>query len=89
MKILITEHHFCPETPVRLVEAGHEVDIAKEEVANVHEFDRTALLATLKSSQPEVLVVGFKFQIDKEVLDSSPIKAVFTRTTGRDHIDLK
>ena len=87
-KILFTEHNFCPETPVRLIEAGHEVDIVKEEVANVHEFDRTALLATLKDSQPDVLVVGFKFQIDKEVLDSAPIKAIFTRTTGLDHIDL-
>ena len=89
MKILLTEHNFCPETPARLVQAGHEVDIVKEEVANVHEFDRTALLATLKNSQPDVLVVGFRFQIDKQVLDSAPIKAVFTRTTGRDHIDLK
>ena len=89
MKILFTEHNFCPETPARLVQAGHEVDIVKEEVANVHEFDRTALLATLKDIRPDVLVVGFRFQIDKQVLDSAPIKAVFTRTTGRDHIDLK
>ena len=34
--------------------------------------------------------MGLKFQIDKEILDSSPIKAVFTRTTNiTDHIDYK
>ena len=89
MKILFIEHNFDIETPIRLIKSGHQVDIVKEEIENIHEFDRTSLLETLKSSQPDILVCGFKFQIDREVLDLAPIKAIFTRTTGKDHIDLK
>lgn len=87
MKILFCEHNHDIETPVKLLQAGFKIDIVKEEIEGVHEFDRESLLATLKQGQYDVLVCGFKFQIDKEVLDSAPIKAVFTRTTGLDHID--
>lgn len=87
MKILFTERNFDPETPIKLQQVGCEVSIPKEEIPNVHEFDRESLLATVKEIQPDILVCGFKFKIDKEVLDLSPIKAIFTRTTGLDHID--
>ena len=87
-RILLTEHNFDPETPIRLNKAGFEVFIPKQEIPNVHEFDRTALVETIKNVQPDVLLTGFKFQIDEEILSLAPIKAVFTRTTNiTDHID--
>lgn len=89
MKILFSEHNFRLETPGELQQQGHEVFIPKEEIKDVHEFGRDELLATLKDIKPEVLVVGLKFKIDKEIIDSVPLKAIFTRTTGLDHIDSK
>src|SRR3990167_7972808 len=90
MRIFFTEHPISLENLKPFQETTHVIKYPKEEIPNVHEFDRSALLATLKVEQPEVLVVGLKFKIDKEVLDSAPIKAVFTRTTNiTDHIDLK
>lgn len=90
IRIFYTEPVFSEETPVILQKAGYEVFVAKEEIKGVHEFDRESLLATLKEIQPEVLVVGLKFKIDKEVLDSALIKYVFTRSTNTtDHIDCK
>lgn len=86
---------FFTERPINLDNlkpfepTNHVIQYPKEEIPFVHEFDRTALLSYLQVFQPDILVCGLKFQIDKEVLDSAPIKAVFTRTTGRDHIDLK
>lgn len=88
MKILLTERHITEETPISLQNAGLEVFSPKEEIPGVHEFDRSALLATLKNIQPDILLTGFKFKIDREILDSAPIKLVATRTTGLDHIDL-
>src|SRR3990167_2008954 len=87
-KIYFTERHFDELTPCILQQAGHEVYVPKEEIENVHTFGRPELIATLKEIQPDVLVVGLKFQIDKEILDSAPIKAVFTRTTALDLLDL-
>ena len=89
MKILLTERHVSEETPIALTNAGFEVFSPKEEIEGVHEFDRTALLATIKDVQPDILVCGFKFKLDKELLDLAPIKEIFTRTTGYDHIDLE
>lgn len=86
MKILLTETNFDPETPIKLTQAGFEVFIPKQEIPNVHEFDRSALIQTIKNIQPDILVTGFKFQIDQEILDLAPIKVVFTRTTATDHI---
>ncbi len=86
MKILFTETNHNSETPILLTKAGHEVFIPKQEIPNVHEFDRSALIQTIKDLQPDVLVVGLKFQIDDEILSLAPIRAVFTRTTATDHI---
>src|SRR3990167_6388742 len=88
MRILLCERPHNPETPIILNKAGHEVFVPKNEIPNVHEFGRTELIQTIKDLKPDVLVCGFKFQIDKEILDLG-IKAVFTRTTGLDHIDTK
>ena len=89
MKILLTETNHNPETPILLTKAGHEVFIPKQEIPNVHEFDRTALIQTIKDLQPDVLVVGLKFDINREVMESAPLKAIFTRTTNiTDHIDI-
>ena len=85
-RILFVERNFNPETPIVLNKAGHEVFVVKEEIPDVHTFDRSALIQTIKDLKIDVLVVGLKFQIDKEILDLR-IKAVFTRTTGLDHID--
>src|SRR3990167_9979580 len=86
-KIYFTERHFDELTPGILQQAGHEVYVPKEEVESVHTFGRPELIATLKEIQPDVLVVGLRYKIDQEILDCAPIKAVFTRTTGLDHID--
>lgn len=88
MKILLTERHVSEETPIKLVDAGFEVFSPKEEIPGVHEFDRSALIQTVKNVQPDILLTGFKFQIDEEILSLAPIKAVATRTTGLDHLDL-
>lgn len=85
-KILLCERHISEETPRRLVEAGFEVFSPKEEIPGVHEFDRSALIQTIKDLQPDILLTGFRHTIDEEILSLSPIKAVFTRTTGTDHI---
>ena len=87
MKILFAEHNVEETTPGVLQKEGHEVFVPKEDIVDVHEFGRDELLATLKSIKPDVLVVGLKFKIDSEIL--SGLKAVFTRTTGLDHIDLE
>lgn len=85
-RLLLTERHISEETPRRLVEAGFEVFSPKEEIPGVHEFDRSALIQTIKDLQPDILLTGFRHTIDEEILSLSPIKAVFTRTTGTDHI---
>ena len=84
-RILLTERHISEETPRRLVEAGFEVFSPKEEIPGVHEFDRSALIQTIKDLQPDILLTGFKFIIDQEIIDLG-IKLVATRTTGTDHI---
>src|SRR3990167_3688700 len=86
MKILATERNLNSETPLAFVKAGHDFFAPKEEIPGVHEFDHSALIQTIKDLKPDILMVGLKFQIDKEILDLG-VKAVFTRTTGLDHID--
>lgn len=86
-KILFSEKNINQETPGLLQQAGHEVWVVKEDIKGVHEFGREEFLTLLKEFQPDVLVCGLKFQINKEVLEYVN-KAVFTRTTGQDHIDL-
>src|SRR3990167_9797448 len=89
MRILLTETNHNPETPIILNKAGHEVFVPKEEIPDVHEFDRLALIQTIKDLRPDGLLVGLKFKIDKEILDLG-IKVVATRTTNiTDHIDYK
>src|SRR3990167_8087219 len=92
-RILLCERPHNPDTPIILNKAGHEVFVPKEEIADVHTFDRSALIQTIKDLKPDVLVCGFKFDINAEILGGGnfsdhKIKAVFTRTTGTDHIDL-
>src|SRR3990167_4680066 len=84
-RILLTEPNFDPETPIILNKAGHEVFIPKNEIPNVHEFGRAELIQTIKDLKVDVLIVGFKFIIDQEIIDLG-IKLVATRTTGTDHI---
>src|SRR3990167_632085 len=89
MRILLTETNHNPETPIILNKAGHEVFVPKEEIPDVHEFDRLALIQTIKDLRPDGLLVGLKFKIDKEILGLG-IKVVATRTTNiTDHIDYK
>src|SRR3990167_402686 len=93
-RILLCERPHNPDTPIILNKAGHEVFVPKEEIADVHTFDRSALIQTIKDLKPDVLVCGFKFDINAEILGGGnfsdhKIKAVFTRTTGTDHIDLE
>src|SRR3990167_7602229 len=85
MKILATERHINQETPTLFVKAGHDFFVPKEEVPGVHEFDRVALIQTIKDLKPDVLLIGLKFVIDQEIIDLG-IKLVVTRTTGTDHI---
>src|SRR3990167_4852586 len=89
MRILIAERPHNPDTPIILNKAGHDVFVPKETIVNVHEFGRTELIQTIKDLKVDVLVVGFKFQINKEILNLG-IKVVATRTTNiTDHIDYK
>lgn len=86
-KIFFTEPPISLDNLKPFQTTTHIIKYPEKEIENVHEFDRESLLYTLKNFQPDILVCGLKFQIDKEVLDSAPNKAVFTRTTGLDHID--
>lgn len=86
-KILFSEHNILATTPGLLQQTGHEVWVVKEDIPGVHEFGREEFLNLVKEFQPDVLVCGFKFQVDKTVLDNVD-RAVFTRTTGLDHISL-
>lgn len=89
MKILFDSTNHNPETPILLNKAGHEVFIPKQDIPDIHTFDLSSFLATLKSVQPDILVVGsFKFQIDKEIIDLVG-KAIFARMTAVDSIDTK
>jgi len=85
MKIFYTERSI--NGLGQLQKAGIDAFEPKEEIPNVHEFDRSSLLAYLKEFKPEGIVVGLKFQIDKEIMDQVNLKVIFTRTTGLDHID--
>lgn len=70
-------------------ETKHEIFFPKEEIKGVHEFDRSALIQTIKDLKPDVLVVGLKFQLNEEILSAWPgIDVVATRTSGLDHLDL-
>src|SRR3990167_7395646 len=89
MKLYFTERHFDELTPGILQKAGHEVFVPKEEIEDVHTFGRPELIATLKEIQPDILVVGLRYVIDQEILDCAPIKAIFTRTTALDSLDLE
>ena len=82
-KILFTSYNRNPDTPGILLKAGFEVLIPKEDIEDIHEYTRENLLSNLPA---DILVINdFKFKIDKEIIDK--VKAVFTRTTGLDHID--
>src|SRR3990167_10697701 len=85
MKILATERNLNSETPLTFVKAGHDFFAPKEEIPGVNEFDRSALIQTIKDLKPDILLVGFRFIIDQEIVDLG-IKLVATRTTGNDHI---
>lgn len=85
MKLLSLEPFNNKQTPLDFVSAGIDVDEFDQWLPD----DRTPLLTMVKNSNPEILMVGLKHKIDKEVLDLMPnLKLVATRTTGRDHIDL-
>lgn len=88
MKLLICEPLLDKSHIKTLLDAGIEPFMCKEDVENVHEFDREALLATLKDVQPDTLLIKKKFIIDKEIIDSAPLKMIATQTTGLDKIDL-
>src|SRR3990167_4339680 len=86
MKIFFTERPISEENLKPFQTTTHIIQYPKEDIPDVHEFGRTELIQTIKDLKVDVLVVGFKFQIDKEVLNLG-IKVVATRTTGLDHID--
>src|SRR3990167_10512826 len=94
MKIFFTERPISEENLKPFQTTTHIIQYPKEEIADIHTFDRSALIQTIKDLKRDVLVVGLKFDIDAKVLGGSPnsdhaIKAVFTRTTNiTDHIDL-
>ena len=87
-KILFTERPFNPQTPITLERAGFEVFIPKEELEGVHEFDREALIATLKEIQPQILFVKLTHKINRELIELAPIKIIATQSTGLDLIDI-
>ena len=85
VRILSCERTHSLETALAFVKAGHDFFAPKEEIPGVHEFDRSALIQTIKDLKPDILLVGFRFIIDQEIVDLG-IKLVATRTTGTDHI---
>src|SRR3990167_8058763 len=89
MKIFFTERPVSEENLKPFQTTTHIIQYPKEEILDVHTFDRSALIQTIKDLKVDVLVVGLKFKIDREVLDLG-IKVVATRTTNiTDHIDYK
>lgn len=88
LKILFTEPNFDIRTPGILQKKGIQTFIPKTDIPDVHEFDLSALEATVRDLQPDALFIGLKFQITKKLLELAPIKKIYTRTTGTDHIDL-
>lgn len=90
MKLLITESNINEDTSSILQGKGIEVIIPKEEIPDVHTFDRSSLLDLVAKEKPDTLLVGLKHKINEEVLKLAPIKVIFTRTTNiTDHIDYK
>ena len=94
MKIFFTERPISEENLKPFQTTTHIIQYPKEDIPDVHEFGRTELIQTIKDLKVDVLVVGFKFDINAEILGGGnfsdhKIKAVFTRTTGTDHIDLE
>src|SRR3990167_10109707 len=86
MKIFFTERPVSEENLKPFQTTTHIIQYPKEDIPDIHIFDRSALIQTIKDLKVDVLVVGFKFKIDREILDLG-IKVVATRTTGLDHID--
>src|SRR3990167_5711884 len=94
MKIFFTERPISEENLKPFQTTTHIIQYPKDDIPDVHEFGRTELIQTIKDLKVDVLVVGFKFDINAEILGGGnfsdhKIKAVFTRTTGTDHIDLE
>jgi len=77
MKVLFCEYINDFKMLGYLQSNGIESFVPKEEIKDVHEFDRSSLLDTLKNIKPDVLVVvSDKFEINEEVY-SHVKKALF------------
>lgn len=85
MKILATEKFISQEVPVKLLEIG-EIDEFDQWLPD----DTTPLFVQIERSSPDILFVGLRHQLTKELLAKAPnLKIIATRTTGLDHIDLE
>ena len=89
MKIFFTERPISEENLKPFQTTTHIIQYPKEEIADIHTFDRSALIQTIKDLKPDVLVVKLKHVINEELLKDTFIKVVATQTTGLDLIDLE